>query len=267
VEEIFSAQSLIQLHQQTGLGSRKMRIYVIIQQSMTAIFALGIIVIMVLTLETYNGTKNVAGAWPNNPLLTPTIVCLAMACLTFFADVATVLVYCCNVKVAASLTRWVTKIRALVGFLQGVATAGASGYFKISNNTSGGKDLWGWACSSAADAKQGAIAANSVCQNNVRHLLSAGLLLMLMMICAECCFWFEPCAGITSCAFGPHGSMGTLQTKWGDTGPCRRGHSIVTEQYCRREQVLGQSAQRASGDEDVSKLIEDNEYRLKSFES
>jgi hypothetical protein len=145
-----------------------MRIYVIIQQSLTAIFSIVIIVIMALTLATYNSTSSVEGAWPTNPLLAPTIVLLAMACLTLIADFITILVHCCGVKVARSMMRAVAKIRVLVGFLQAIASAAGTGYFKVSNNNSNGNDLWGFSCSPAADAMASVNSSGTLCQNNVR---------------------------------------------------------------------------------------------------
>ena len=147
--------------------SRKMRIYVIIQQSLTAIFSIVIIAVMALTLAKYNSTKNIQGAWPTNPLLTPTIVLLIMACLTCIADIITILVHLCSVRVVERMMRAVAKIRAVMGFLQAIATAAGTGYFRISFNSSGNNDLWGWSCSDAADAMASVNSSNAVCQNNV----------------------------------------------------------------------------------------------------
>jgi hypothetical protein len=150
--------------EQAARDLRKLRIYVIIQQSLTAIFST---VIIALTLVKFNSTKNVAGAWPANPLLSPTIVLLAMACLTCVADIITVFVHCCHGKVVDSMARAVAKIRAVMGFLQAIATAAGTGYFKIANNNSNGNDLWGWSCSYAADAMQNVNSSGQLCQNNV----------------------------------------------------------------------------------------------------
>jgi hypothetical protein len=144
-----------------------MRIYVIIQQSLIAIFSIVIIVVMALTLAKYNSTKNIEGAWPANPKLTPTIIILVMACLTCTADIITVLVHLCHTRVVERMMRLVAKIRAVMGFLQAIASAAGTGYFKISFNSSGANDLWGWSCSDAADAMASVNSANTVCQNNV----------------------------------------------------------------------------------------------------
>jgi hypothetical protein len=144
-----------------------MRIYTIIQQTLTAICSIVIIVIMALTLAKYNSTKNVEGAWPTNPLLTPTIVLLAMASLTCLADIITVCVHACHGKVVDSMMAGVAKIRAVMGFLQAIATAAGTGYFKVSFNNSNGNDLWGWTCSPAADAMQDVNSSGAVCSNNV----------------------------------------------------------------------------------------------------
>lgn len=144
-----------------------MQIYVIIQQSLTAIFSIVIIAIMAFTLAKYNSTNNIEGAWPANPKLAPTIILLAMACLTCIADIITILVHLCNVRVVDRMMRLVAKIRAVMGFLQAIASAAGTGYFRMSFNNSGGNDLWGWTCSDAADAMASVNSSNAVCQNNV----------------------------------------------------------------------------------------------------
>jgi hypothetical protein len=153
--------------QQATQGSRKMKIYVIVQQSLTAIFSIVIIAIMALTLAKYNSTKNVPGAWPANPLLSPTIVLLVMACLTCVADITIVFAHFFRGNVVNSMMKLVAKIRAVMGFLQAMATAAGAGYFKIANNNSNGNDLWGWSCSDAADAMQNVNSSGQLCQNNV----------------------------------------------------------------------------------------------------
>ena len=144
-----------------------MRIYVIIQQSLTAIFSIVIIAVMALTLAKYNSTKNIKGAWPDNPKLTPTILLLVMACLTCTADIITILVHLCQTRVVERMMRFVAKIRAVMGFLQAIASAAGTGYFRSNFINGGAKDLWGWSCSPGADAMASVNSSNMVCQNNV----------------------------------------------------------------------------------------------------
>jgi hypothetical protein len=169
--------------------SRKLRIYVIIQQSLTAIFSIVIIAIMALTLVKFNSTKNVAGAWPANPLLSPTIVLLAMACLTCVADIITVFVHCSHGKVVDSMVRVVAKIRVVMGFLQAIATAAGTGFFKIANNNSNGNDLWGWSCSDAADAMQNVNSAGQLCQSNTAAFALGILQIALHVLAVVMAIW------------------------------------------------------------------------------
>jgi hypothetical protein len=61
----------------------------------------------------------------------------------------------------------VAKIRAVMGFLQAIASAAGTGYFRSNFVNGGAKDLWGWSCSPGADAMASVNSSNMVCQNNV----------------------------------------------------------------------------------------------------
>jgi hypothetical protein len=100
-----------------------MQIYIIIQQSLTALFSTVIIIVMALTLEVYFNSQHVAGAWPKNPILAPTIVLLSMAALNCVADLIALLVHACHGKWVTRMTKTIARIRAIVGFLQAMATA------------------------------------------------------------------------------------------------------------------------------------------------
>ena len=137
------------------------------QQLLTAIFSIIVIAVEALTLVKYHSTQNVPGAWPTNPLLTPTYVLLAMAVLSCTADIISFSVNCCYGQVKNTAMNIVEKIRSSMGFLQAVASAIGAGYFKAAQTWSGTADLWGWSCSDAADAMQSVNSSGTLCNSNV----------------------------------------------------------------------------------------------------
>jgi hypothetical protein len=138
-----------------------------VQQFLTAVFSIIIIAVEALTLVKYRSTQNVKGAWPTNPLLTPTYVLLAMAVLSCTADIITFSMNCSYGQVKNTMMNIVEKIRSSMGLLQAIATAAGAGYFKWAETSSGNADLWGWSCSPGADAMQSVNSSGTLCSTNV----------------------------------------------------------------------------------------------------
>ncbi|PMD49163.1 uncharacterized protein K444DRAFT_639042 [Hyaloscypha bicolor E] len=145
---------------------RKERIWVIGQHTLTASSALAIIAVSILTLVAYSKTKHINGAWPEVAQLSPTIVLLSMACLTVTADVITLGIHSCHGRAAASARRMVQRVRSAMGIIQAVAGAAGAGIFKHAKDTSNGADLWGWACSPAADNMGAVNNSSTLCSSN-----------------------------------------------------------------------------------------------------
>jgi hypothetical protein len=146
---------------------RKETIWAIGQHVLTASSAVAIIAISILTLTTYMKTKHIGAAWPEVAKLSPTIVMLSIACLTATADVITVCIHFCHGRSAATAKRMVHHILSAMAILQAVAGAASAGFFKSSKNTSNGSDLWGWACSAAADKMGTVNSSGTLCSGNV----------------------------------------------------------------------------------------------------
>ncbi|PMD46851.1 hypothetical protein L207DRAFT_613685 [Hyaloscypha variabilis F] len=130
--------------EETAKKARRMQIYIIIQQSLTALFSIVIIIVMALTLIIYFNSKSSTGAWPSNPILAPTIVLLTMATLSCIADLITLFMHACSGKWVTTMTKTVARIRVIVGFLQAIATAAGAGYLQSAKSS--GSDLWGSSC-------------------------------------------------------------------------------------------------------------------------
>lgn len=137
------------------------------QHMLTASSALAIIAVSILTLVAYSKTKHIDGAWPEVAQLSPTIVLLSMACLTVTADVITLGIHSCHGRAAASARRMVQRVRSAMGIIQAVAGAAGAGIFKHAKDTSNGADLWGWACSPAADNMGAVNNSSTLCSSNV----------------------------------------------------------------------------------------------------
>ncbi len=148
-----------------------MQIYIIIQQSLTALFSIVIIIVMALTLIIYFNSKSSTGAWPSNPVLAPTIVLLTMATLSCIADLITLFMHACSGKWVTTMTKTVARIRVIVGFLQAIATAAGAGYLQSAKSS--GSDLWGSSCNAPTGPNE--IVNNdqsTVCNSNVCHVCS-----------------------------------------------------------------------------------------------
>jgi hypothetical protein len=90
-----------------------------------------------------------------------------MACLTVTADVITLGIHFCHGRAAASARRMVHRVRSAMGIMQAIAGAVSAGIFKHAKDTSNGADLWGWACSSAADDMGAVNSSGTLCSSNV----------------------------------------------------------------------------------------------------
>lgn len=150
-------------HQAQPIDPRKQRIWMIGQHALTAASSISIIAIMTITLVTFQNNANVDGAFPKNPLLSPTIVMLSIACLNVTADVVTLGIHFCHGRTAATAERMVQRIRSVLSIIQAIGGATSAGYFKSAQSLSSGADIWGFCCSDAATAKF----ADMICQSNV----------------------------------------------------------------------------------------------------
>lgn len=147
--------------------TRQMRIWIIVQHMLTGTTSAVIIVIMVLTLIQFNNTSSVAGAWPANALLTPTYLMLGLSVITLFADAISLMFQCCGARTSANAKKYMGYVRTACNVGQTILSASGTGYFKWAEQTSGGRDLFGWTCQDAADAKVEFNASTTLCPANV----------------------------------------------------------------------------------------------------
>ena len=152
---------------------RKLKIYLIIQYILNAILAFVIIVIMALTLAQYNSTKNMPGAWPPNPVVSPTFIMLIISCVNVLMDAINLLVQCCGVRALRTVATIVTKVRTVTGVVAAIMPAFAVGIFKFANSNTNSTDLWGRSCNNG-DPTSAHVSnvQNTICNtNNVAYPL------------------------------------------------------------------------------------------------
>jgi hypothetical protein len=147
--------------------TRRVTAYLITQHTLTAMFSLVIIAVMALTLQKHQTTQMVAGAWPQDAYLTPTLVMLAMAIITCTADIVMVIVQCLTGDRAERAKLLASRIRTVGGILQALSSAAGAGFLKYAENNSNGNDLWSWTCSNAADQMASVNASGTLCASNV----------------------------------------------------------------------------------------------------
>jgi hypothetical protein len=148
-------------------SSRRLKIYLFVQQILTTIFSLSIIAVMVLTIQKYNSSKSVSGAWPKNPFLTPTFVMLAMATLTCIMDLTLLTLKCCSEERAAKANKFADNLKIAIVVIQALGTIASSGFFKWASLATGNRDLWSWSCTDAADKFASVNFSGALCLGNV----------------------------------------------------------------------------------------------------
>ena len=145
-----------------------LRIYLVVQYFLNTTLAVTIITIMALTLAKYNATKKVPGAWPQNPLTSPTLLMMIASILNCLVDSANLLVQCCGAAVIGAVAGVVAKVHKVTGVVMTLGPAAAVGFSGISAATSNNKDLWSWSCSSGADKMAHVNSSGTICMTNVK---------------------------------------------------------------------------------------------------
>jgi hypothetical protein len=122
---------------------------------------------MALTLALYNSNKNIPGAFPQSPVLSPTFIMLIVSCINVLMDAANLLVQCCGVRVVHTVGTIVTKVRNVTGVISAILPAIAAGFFKFAYVNASNTDLWGWSCNgNMTNTAQVENTNNTICTTN-----------------------------------------------------------------------------------------------------
>src|SRR3954452_15158109 len=122
---------------------------------------------MALTLAKFNTTKNVPGAWPQNPMTSPTFLMAIVSTVNCIVDSINLLVQCCGATAIGVMASIVFKVRNVTGVVMALAPAVAVGFTGLSTTNSNNSDLWSWSCSSGADQMKSVTSADTICMTNV----------------------------------------------------------------------------------------------------
>jgi len=123
---------------------------------------------MALTLAKFYATKNVPGAWPENPVTSPTFLMMIVSTVNCLVDTINLLVQCCGATAIGVMASIVLKVRNVTGVVMALAPAAAVGFTGISTTTSNNNDLWSWSCSSGANQMQSVNSSDKICTTNVK---------------------------------------------------------------------------------------------------
>ena len=123
---------------------------------------------MGLTLAKFNATKNVPGAWPENPLTSPTLLMMVVSIVNCLVDSVNLLFQCCGAAALGVMTGIASKVHKATGVVMALAPAAAVGFSGISTTTSNNTDLWSWSCSSGADKMANVNSSGTICMTNVK---------------------------------------------------------------------------------------------------
>jgi hypothetical protein len=110
----------------------------------------------------------VPGAWPKNPVTSPTFLMMIVSTVNCLVDSINLLVQCCGAAVIGVMASIVFKVRNVTGVVTALAPAVAVGFTGISSTNSNNSDLWSWSCSSGADQMKSVTSSDKICMTNVK---------------------------------------------------------------------------------------------------
>lgn len=152
----------------TPLLDRRVRVLRVLQHMLLSLTDVTIAVLQSLTYIKWAQTKNVPDAWPQHPMLFPTLMLLAVAAMALLFDAFSLVAYIFPTKpiakkayrLAINLHYWITSLKA---FSYSIAAAVCRTGFSMGNQ----QDLWGWSCSTQGQAMAATNNASMNCTGNV----------------------------------------------------------------------------------------------------
>lgn len=147
---------------------RRVRMLRVVQHALLSATSVTIAVLQSLVYIKWQQTKNVPDAWPQHPMLFPTLILLAVAIMALLFDASSLVAYIFPTKpiaekayhLAIQLHYWITSLKA---FSYTIAAAVCRTGFAMG----GQQDLWGWACSAQGQAMAATNDAGMNCAGNV----------------------------------------------------------------------------------------------------
>lgn len=150
---------------------RRIRTLRVVQHALLSVTSVTIAVLQSLVYIKWTQTKNVPDAWPQHPMLFPTLVLLVVAVMALLFDACSLVAYIFPTKpiakkayqLAIQLHYWITSLKA---FSYTIAAAICRTGFAMGSQ----QDLWGWSCSAQGQAMTTTNDASLNCTGNVSLL-------------------------------------------------------------------------------------------------
>jgi hypothetical protein len=161
--------------------SRQVTLLRLTQSTITASLSLMVAFFQGRVYITFQQTKSVSGAWPENPTLFATLLLFAMAIAALVFDGSMFVVYCSKGN-GRRASMWRKRAFTLAMKAHGAAAAAKTmGWalaaavcrsgFDFGNSSGQNNDLWSWTCSGKSAAETNITSAASNCQTQVRRIL------------------------------------------------------------------------------------------------
>ncbi|MCJ1404119.1 hypothetical protein MMC11_007344 [Xylographa trunciseda] len=143
-------------HEQDLRIKRRVRVLRFVSRLISTLLSAYMVASMAYALQQYFTTRdrNISGGghpWAVNTVLWPTYMVLAIATVTMMMNIITMGFYCCGVDAANKSNRFMGYLGYIVMAVHAVVWAVTTGLFKMAEN---GNDLYGFSCSTEADAIQ-----------------------------------------------------------------------------------------------------------------
>jgi hypothetical protein len=150
---------------------RRVQTLRIVQHALLSATDVTVTVLQSLVYMKWAQTKNIPDAWPQQPMLFPTLVLLAVSAMALLFDISSLVAYTFPTKpiaekayrLAIQLHYWITSLKA---FSYSIAAAVCRTGFAMGNQ----QDLWGWSCSAQGQAMAATNDAGVNCTGNVSIL-------------------------------------------------------------------------------------------------
>ncbi|KAF3033423.1 hypothetical protein E8E12_002377 [Didymella heteroderae] len=149
------------------LLDRRVRILRVVQHTLLSLTSVAIAVLQSLTYIKWEQTKNVPDAWPQHPMLFPTLVLLIVAVMALLFDASSLVAYLFPTKpIAEKAYLFAIKLHYWITSLKTIAYTIAATICRAGFTMGGQQDLWGWSCSAQGQAMAATNDAGMNCTGN-----------------------------------------------------------------------------------------------------
>ena len=150
-------------------ANRRIRIIRSIHHLLSSAISLVIAIFQGTAYMLYQRTKHVAGAWPVDPVIIPTLLLFGVAVAALSFDVCSLVAYLMPGKrIAQKAFKLAVNMHYVIAGAKGLSWAIAASVCRTGFQVGNNKDLWGWSCSPEASLEEAINNASFTCSSNVR---------------------------------------------------------------------------------------------------